>query len=269
MKSRLIALDIDGTILDMPAGVSVPAAVRDAVMEAREEGARVCLCSSRPCFFMDDATKDLGEIDAMVGCSGAAIETLSTAAKIRKQIFKDTLSADIVNTCIEAARSWDVYVSFGGDEKILARTKGPVEPELAANPLFCFLEERELMEVLRTAPVSCGFVFMMPEVPESAVLEMFASSGATANKSSQDSIIITNKGVDKGTGVLRLAEHFGIPREAILAVGNDENDISMLKAAGVGVAVANASPQTLAAADWIAPDVRHAGAAEAIRRFAL
>jgi hydroxymethylpyrimidine pyrophosphatase-like HAD family hydrolase len=221
----------------------------------------------------------LDGIDALIGCSGAVVEVLSppviakscdseSAANYR-QIYKDTLSTDIVHACIDIAREWNIYVSFGGNERIFARFKGPVEPGIEDSPVFSFLEEEELLQALGHEPVSCGFIFMEPGVPESAVLEAPALSDATAHRSGEGSFIITNRGVDKGTGLLILAEHFGVPREAILAIGNDENDIPMLEAAGVGVAVANASPRTLAAADWIAPDVRHAGAAEAIRRFTL
>ena len=268
MKSKLIALDIDGTILDMPSGFYVPKEVRTAVAEARDAGARVCLCSSRPCYMMDDATKDLDEIDALVGCSGAAIEVLSPPAPPTR-IYCDILQQGFVDACVEIARKWNLYTSFAGDEKIMARAAWPFDQDLEENQLFEFLEEAELIKAVQAKPFSCAFIFAEPGMPEDALYKEPALQEATFHRSGGNCFIITNKNVDKGTGVLRLAVHFGIPREAILAVGNDENDIPMLKAAGVGVAVANASPKTLAAADWIAPDVRHAGAAEAIRRFAL
>jgi hypothetical protein len=52
-------------------------------------------------------------------------------------------------------------------------------------------------------------------------------------------------------------------------VGDSGNDVSMLEWAGLGVAMGNASPEALAAADWIAPDIEHAGVAAVIEQYIL
>ena len=273
MKSKLITLDIDGTILDKPSGLNVPVEVRDAVKEARERGVRVCLSSSRPCYFMQDALEGLGEVDALVGCSGASIvitneTSVDDAGALRYQ-YIDTLSDLIVRTCIDVSKEWDTHVSFSGREKILARKMGELEPKLAENPMFSFMGINELVDVLRDEQLTCAYLFSKDDVPDESITKASGFENATVQSSGHGSFTITNKGTDKGSGLLYLATLWGIPIEATLAVGNDENDIPMIKAAGVGVAVGNASPETLAAADWIAPDVWQAGAAVAIRRFSL
>ena len=273
LKSRLIALDIDGTILDKPSGLDVPVEVRDAVKEARESGVRVCISSSRPCFFVQDALDGLGEVDALIGCSGASIaitngSSVDEAGSIKYQ-FNDNLSMEIIQTCIEVSKEWNTHASFGGREKILARKIGDVEPKFSLDPLFSFMNDDELLSALSGEPVSCAYFFTKEGLPDEALEKVRGITDATVHSSGNGSFTITNKGTDKGSGLLYLAKHWGIPIEATLAVGNDENDIPMITAAGVGVAVGNASPETLAAADWIAPDVWEAGAAVAIRRFAL
>ena len=79
----------------------------------------------------------------------------------------------------------------------------------------------------------------------------------------------TPPGLNKGTGLAWLADYLGIAREAVLTVGDNDNDVSMLVWAGTGVALANASPAALAAADWIAPSVADDGAAVALERYGL
>ena len=275
MKAKLIALDIDGTILDKPSGFGVPAAVRDAAQEARLGGARVCLCSSRPWFFMKDATDGLGRVDALIGCSGASIaidrETSASADAIPafEPVFNDILPESIVNACAVLAAKLDIYASFGGREKILARIIDGAGQKLIDDPNFSFMKDSELLSALRSEPVSCVYLFTKPGMPNEAITNAPGLEHTSIHKSSENSFTITSKGVDKGSGLLFLASYWGIPQELTLAVGNDENDVPVLKAAGVGVAVGNASPETLAAADWVAPDVWNAGAAEAIRRFAL
>ncbi len=71
-------------------------------------------------------------------------------------------------------------------------------------------------------------------------------------------------GVSKGTGLERLCELLGIPTEACIAVGDAENDISMLSAAGLGVAMGNARENVKAAADRVVSDLDHGGCAEAV-----
>ena len=263
MKSRLIALDIDGTILDKRAGIEVPAAVREAIHDARRDGARVCLCSSRPTFFMEDATNGLDEIDALIGCSGAEIDIDG------KVFFRDILTQPIIDGCIELARRENAYLSFTGDGFFYARKKQNSEHEMEEHPAFIFMDDDELIEKMKNKTVPCAFIFTETEEKDDFVTGDPLLEAATAHWSGDSTFTITNKGVDKGTGVLELAKHWNIPREAILSAGNDENDIPMLEVSGIAVAVRNANPALFKIADWIAPDVKDAGVAEAIRRFAL
>lgn len=62
---------------------------------------------------------------------------------------------------------------------------------------------------------------------------------------------ILPKGIGKGVALTKLSEHLGIPIERSVAIGDYDNDVSMLYAAGVGVAVSNASPRALAASDVV------------------
>jgi len=172
-------------------------------------------------------------------------------------------------SCLEIAKKHDLYISFAGKERIMIRRMGPVDPEIASDPAFTVVEEDALKDAFRKALPLCSYIVLGPETPDEIVAGAPALADSTMNKASRNCFVVTKKGTDKGSGVLKVADYWGIPREAILAVGNDENDLPMFEIAGVGVAVANACPSILAAADWIAPDVRHAGAAEAIRRFAL
>jgi Cof subfamily protein (haloacid dehalogenase superfamily) len=70
--------------------------------------------------------------------------------------------------------------------------------------------------------------------------------------------------VTKGAGLAWLAEHLGFPPERTVAFGDGENDIELLQWAGFGVAVANADPSVLAAADWVCPSAEVEGVARVI-----
>ncbi|MDR3363844.1 MAG: Cof-type HAD-IIB family hydrolase [Clostridiales Family XIII bacterium] len=295
MKSKLIALDIDGTILDRPAGIPMPEAVRAAVAEARKSGARVCLCSSRPCYMMEDAVPLLGEIDAVIGCGGAVIVACGdvgaasdfsgdasaapdfsgggrvAASGARAPFHADALPTPLLSACLETAKRLGAFVTYAASGRVLVRRKGSAGDlkEATGEPVLVVMDEPELLKAFADEPFFCAYLFTEPGTPAGAVLAEPSLASASILRSSENCFIVTNKGTDKGSAVLRLAECFGIPAAAILAVGNDANDVPMLNAAGVAVAVKNASPEALAAADYVVGDVACAGAAEAIRRFAL
>ena len=70
--------------------------------------------------------------------------------------------------------------------------------------------------------------------------------------------------IDKGKALALLAERYGIPLERCSAVGDSENDVGMLRAAGIAVAMGNASPAAVEAAQLQVADNVHHGAAQAI-----
>ena len=87
--------------------------------------------------------------------------------------------------------------------------------------------------------------------------------------SSPEALEIVPLGVNKAAGLARAAELLGIPREETIAIGDGENDISMLRWAGLGIAMSNASAAVKAAADVIAPVCDEDGAAWAMEKYLL
>jgi len=88
-------------------------------------------------------------------------------------------------------------------------------------------------------------------------------------RSLPDYVEFTEKDVSKGSALARLSKRLGIERDAIMAIGDSENDISMLSYAGIGVAVGNAVDKVKEAADYVAQGLSGDGVAEAIYRFVL
>jgi hypothetical protein len=76
-------------------------------------------------------------------------------------------------------------------------------------------------------------------------------------------------GVSKGDALRRLAGYLDVPQERVMAVGDQGNDVSMIRWAGTGVAMGNGSSEVKAVADWVAPPFSEHGAAVAIERFIL
>jgi len=78
------------------------------------------------------------------------------------------------------------------------------------------------------------------------------------------------RGTGKGDGIKKLADYLQIPLSNVVACGDEENDISMVQIAGVGVAMANARPVLKEVADYVTVnDNNHSGIAEVINKFIL
>ena len=88
-------------------------------------------------------------------------------------------------------------------------------------------------------------------------------------KSFDTYIEITHRDVSKAKAAEWLAERWGIAREQVLAMGDHENDRSMIEWAGLGVAMGNAISSVKAIADYIAPTDEEDGAAVAIEKYVL
>ena len=95
------------------------------------------------------------------------------------------------------------------------------------------------------------------------------TAGADVTSSWYDNLEIIPGGVNKGSAVAELAASLGIPMDAVMAIGDQDNDIPMIAGAGIGVAVGNASPAVRAAADRVVGTNDRGGVAQAIEALAL
>ena len=82
-------------------------------------------------------------------------------------------------------------------------------------------------------------------------------------------IEVNARDVNKGTALTRLAQRLGVPMSQVMAIGDNGNDIPMLRRAGYGVAMGNATPETVRASGWQTLPVGQDGVAAAIRHLAL
>ncbi len=80
---------------------------------------------------------------------------------------------------------------------------------------------------------------------------------------------INVRGVDKATGMAEFAAHFGFAHDETMAFGDGGNDVAMLRAAGVGVAMGNACDEALAAADYMTASVDDDGIRRALEHFGV
>jgi hypothetical protein len=262
---RLIALDLDGTVLrnDHTFSERVLAVVR----EATARGIFVTIATGRSAATVRAVAATLG-VNAPVICQhGGIVADLRTGEVLRHVTVDRAVVCDVLSLA-QQHPSWHPVI-FRDDEIIVTEKRlqtreyslANIEPTVTDDPCAALDSGDPDKLMLMLDPSETAAV--LHQVTE------FVGGRAAVVQSSRRLVEVHDHAAVKGAALAHLAAHLGLPREAVMAIGDHDNDETMLSWAGVGVAMGNGSPRAKAAADWIAPEISADGAAVAIERFAL
>ena len=99
--------------------------------------------------------------------------------------------------------------------------------------------------------------------------KMIKTGKVSVSQSLKDNLEVMNKGINKGNAVKILAQIYGIEQDEIIAIGDNENDISMIEYAGLGIAMGNAVDELKEKADYITGTYDEDGVAQALWKFVI
>ena len=264
MKYDLIALDLDGTALG-PGSVVRPA-VREAVAWARARGCRVVISTGRICGEAAEFAGKLGTDDLMVTAGGATLSSASrNACTMRISIpWEPAVRAAAVverigmTSMIYAAES---LLITPYDEMYFSRYKTN-EGFLESKQV-----ERSVAEYIATPHLSVDKIFCRSRDP---ILLNFARRqieqipGVRVMSSADDNIEVISPLADKGRALGMLCQELGTSLDRCIAMGDSENDLEMLAAVGMPVAMGNATDEVKRLARYITASNAEDGVAQAI-----
>ncbi len=251
MSIRLIATDLDGTLLR--SDLSVSRRTRKALDAARAAGIHTVPVTARQTHGVRWIAEAAG-FDEYALCSNGAYGVHLGTGEL---LFEAHVSETAQRTLAEALRQRVPEVLFvsvrsGGTTFIAQRGYAELAhfEDHKLDPLT--MGGAELSDVL-SAP-SLKFIVRHPSLtPRELLTEVQALNltGFSATHSGAPFLEILAEGVNKAWGLARLCGRLGIDSSEVLAFGDAPNDAEMLSWAGRGVAVANADPEALAAADEV------------------
>jgi len=265
----LIALDVDGTLLDDQK--NLPPANREALKEARSRGVEVVIASGRMVASIEPV-QDALEIDcSIIAYNGAKVLTPRAAG--RKLLHHQPLDAALAERLIRYSREHDVLLNFYHEEVLYAEDS-PGRRELMDLYTRRTGARYTLTDLDRFSGISPTKLILLspPDECERRYREFQAEldGEASVTRSDPEYLEVMAPGVDKGAAFPVLARHFGISTEEILAMGDADNDRQLIQQAGLGVAVANARDSVKAAAAAVTERTNSEGAvAEAVNRWVL
>ncbi len=276
---RLIAMDMDGTLLTRidPETACMPAESVAALRRAADLGVHLALASGRQpddaSFYAHDAGLKMHIISLNGGMTLDAPFGVPTACHFHTEQTARRLVALLRDTPLDVAvfGAWEV-VSLrerpdGWARRVLGTYYGRAGGRLTYRSGGAGLEAL-LPQVAKVVALADGEGQRQAlEAAKARVLAEFPELSVTA--SWWDNFEVNPPYVDKGAALRELAAHLHIPMTQVMAIGDADNDVPMLRAAGIGVAMGNANEAARAAADVITlPNAEH-GVAAAVRAIVL
>ena len=282
-KYELIALDMDGTLLD--SGQRITPRAKAVVREILAHGKQVVFATGRSRPQLEEYLECFPKMRYLICGNGACVCDLKTG----EDLFRRALPQQQVLHVMEAVEKEDVLAAFFiGNRSFMDRRTFLRMEEFGlesyravfaksavwVEDLFSFYRDRPL-EVEKIALFfPSGNLNARDGLHRRAqacarVQERTHSLPDTMAVSASGNMEITGEGVNKGTGLKLLCGHLGLPLSQTAAVGDGENDRELLRLAGLAVAMENASASIRAAAAVTVPDCDHDGAAVAMERYML
>lgn len=264
-RIKLIVSDIDGTLLTKR--YEFAPGVEEAVAEARARGVIFVVCTGRMHAAAMRYARMLSLTEPIISYNGAVVKE-QNGDVIEASYFSPSLFGRLL--LYVEARGWYAQ-SYEDDEFYYPRAIPATIEYEEANKLKGHEVGFDGM-LSRSARVPKLLVMRgTAEEADEALRDIKKSFDGEilAVKSTATYIEITMPGVSKGHGLSVLARRYGVSLGETMAMGDAGNDISMIEAAGVGVAMGNATDDVKAAADFVTTSVDDGGSAMAINRFVL
>lgn len=250
---RLLALDVDGTLLD--SGHRITPVVGAAIHRVRAQGTVVVLASSRPPRALWPILVELELVhpSPFVASQGALTGSYSLDGQLRV-LDRHPMPIEQARAAVNAAARWGLTVGWfvgerwlvsGMDARIEREARivgfGPVVADLTAEP--------DAPEKLLLLSDGQPDLTLVPDLAG----ELGLPEGLAAQASTPTHVEITAAGVDKAVALARLCADRGIPPDEVAAMGDGRNDLAMLAFAGTAIVPANAAPDVRDVADLVAP----------------
>jgi len=267
---RVLVIDIDGTFLN--SAKQPTAAVRGAIIQAREAGVQVCFATGRMFEAVSHWVAELGLSAPQVANGGADVVDPATGRRLQNRCLSPQTVAWL---CDQGEALGFVPVLFSGT-RVLARECTPDARLIARNNEFVQVTPAAELRSpdLAVEKVLYLSVARASELP--AVRDRVARAAAACPGVRFDAVVtepgilnFSDPAATKLQAVAWVCDYLGCSLRDVVAVGDGDNDVEILGGVGLGVAMGNASTAARAAAARSVPDNDHDGLAVAIRDIVL
>ena len=250
--------DIDGTLVSFNTH-EIPASAVKALTEAKENGSQIYIATGRPPLIINNMSQIEHLIDGFITINGALCYVG------HEQVSCHPIPAEDVMTCVQDSQAKRYGLIVVGRDQVAV-----LDPTGSVDRIFRqYLNVKEFdkpspledvlgQDVLQlTAFFDAGYEKdMLARMPQ-----------CVSGRWHPEFTDITAREADKGKGILAIARHKGFDASRTIAFGDGGNDLSMIRQAGIGVAMADATEELKQQADYITTSVDENGILNALRHF--
>ncbi len=270
---RLIALDLDGTLLDSEK--NLPARNREALARCAEMGIYIVPATGRAADGVTDQVRSVPGVRYAITTNGGAIVDLSTGETLERRAMDNEKALRLLRIADSYRTMYDPYVDGRGitqpsffdhmDDYGLS----PALQEMVRFTRDVVPNILEYVEQSRKEVEKINIYVADLKDREMLRAQLNQEPDVEVTASMINNLEVNSIDATKGRALLWLADYLGIDQESTMAFGDGENDISMIRAAGVGVAMGNALDQVKACADRVTDTNDEAGVETAVERLVL
>ena len=275
---KLVALDLDGTLFDNSSRISERNLT--AIRSITDKGIHVVISTGRPFEGIPfDQIKGTG-INYAITANGSGIYEISTGKCLYENAMDEELVTPILNFLLTRDIHMDAFIGGKGYSPIqcVETAQKLTVPSSIKNYIITtrtrldnilqFIHENQLKVqkmTLNFYPAADGTLIDRETVRKFLV----SNPSITTVCGGYNNLEFTRADANKGVGLRKLAEILGVNPDATMAIGDTENDLAIIEAAGIGVAMGNATDAVKARADYVTTTNTKDGVAAAIEHFIL
>lgn len=275
---KLVALDLDGTLFDNSSRISKRNLT--AIRSITNKGIHVVISTGRPFEGIPfDQIKGTG-INYAITANGSGIYEISTGKCLYENAMDEELVTPILNFLLTRDIHMDAFIGGKGYTPVqcVETAQKLTVPSSIKNYIITtrtrldnilqFIHENQLKVqkmTLNFYPAADGTLIDRETVRKFLV----SNPSITTVCGGYNNLEFTRADANKGVGLRKLAEILGVNPDATMAIGDTENDLAIIEAAGIGVAMGNATDAVKARADYVTTTNTKDGVAAAIEHFIL
>ena len=234
---KMIAIDLDDTLLNDSHEIGHED--KKALLDAKEAGVKLCMVTGRNYYSAKPFLEQVSFVDLMGCLNGAYIVDPPS----EQFLYQFPIRGDVCAEILKDIEKIGIYVNAYHDHRVMCSEKTDLTDyykELTG------VQAEVVGKLSRyVLNMNIGKLLLIDETERlkqiKKVLESQYSQTVYFTFSKPTHLEVNSIHASKGVAVKTIARHFGFTREDIIAIGNDENDVSMLEYAGLGIAMGNAS----------------------------
>ncbi|MGN0373512.1 MAG: Cof-type HAD-IIB family hydrolase [Enterocloster sp.] len=269
-KYDLIAFDMDGTLLDSDKKIRQDSI--DMINTAVNAGKIVSLSTGRCVPELTAYRQQLSSLQYIICLSGAFVFD----TKNNREIFSRRLPADTAGRILDEVKNMDVMIHLMSVDSVVQKDKISRMADYHMGIYQSMFEEitvkpEDIYSYYKNNPNPLYKLnlYFRNQQERALIRERLTPLGISLAYAEETSLECSAPHVSKGEGLKKLCEYLQLPVEKTIAVGDADNDLDILRQAGLAVAMGNANENVREIADVIVNDNDHGGCAQAIREYLL